>query len=1154
MNCFKTFINFATAAATACMASVMLVSCEDDFRDDSLFIPEGTGIISLQMEFSPLAEGLTGSRADEPVNKILGNAAAGDALNGIVDLCVLFYDKDGKLLDDYVYYYNKDQAKKPEALPKSHFFYGETRFKEVDRNPSDASNGKLAQDKSLSGSFDVIKIPYGEYYIVGVANLGNIPSEKYKYTEATTTYQELFDDPDRSEAVKTIGGLRALRLEWDASCLANNAEMFGCFTDGQTSREATTFFAGESLPTVIVNRDGMQFKSWLRRAASKVTIAFDGTDLRDNTWIHLKSAAIKDIPAGCDLGRKSCVTKADSLLHRPEEEHVAGQYLDYTRGLAATDEGKYNTAWYTIVRGRKFPSLDNGSLAEGDENLREPHTPTELSLFFYENMQGFGKDKRQYPELDGDGEPTGAVKDDDILKDNKPYGTYIEVKAFYRSRDGVVSNGDIIYRFMLGKNEIDDYNAERNYHYKLTLHFNGKANDYDWHIDFNEEPGIKVPIPYYYVPYMYNQHMVYPVTIIGELEGDLEAEIIRSDWGPSTPDAPGQPVAGLEYYNFPDKVVGDGPWHGFLSLRMAPLEEGVDRGRKLAVGKVSGNSKEYIYNQSAANGQYNGLPYNRAYWEGKGDPDLKEKVNHRGHRFYNLTKTPISGRDDNANDDFANDGSYEVSTTTVNGVKHTTFYIPLYSREINLIKTAGYRGNNPYMGYYRYAEIKFTAKIKGQDKPQSVVAKVLQVPRIVNPKGIYRSWDCIDPFNVHLMRLDSEDDADNMTYLPVTSTGGPWSAEIEYISDGGGWLSVGGKTAKGDKINGYTDSEIQFDVKFLSKCKDKNSVRSAVIKVLYHNYTCTHRILVRQGYAPVAIASGSNTKWHTCNLQYAVKNADGTISGHEYEYPRGEGSMFKCGNLFQAIASVNNKRDDRYKSYPEGQTSYYLAPYDLDPEKTDKPMASWTDIKSNRKAVFKGVKLDINGISCRVPKYEDFEYLRKECDFGAGILYGDGATETQTNVVKARGYATYLDKKERQSYGMRGWFVYNVAKDGLNLFFPIGVSGNGHRKDGSLKSGGSKAYYHEPGYARGVLRYAARADKMPDGSGNFAEYRPLLYTMYTQFGAVYWVSGDGPEVGTQAGTTAWDINYTTFDFNTYNTDATALFGDSDAAFIRLVED
>ena len=92
---------------------------------------------------------------------------------GIAEIghCVLFYDKGGNLLDDYIYYYNKEQAQKPVDLPDSHFFYGVDRFKDVPRDPSDASNGKLAQDKSMSGRFDVIKIPYGQYYIVGVANL-----------------------------------------------------------------------------------------------------------------------------------------------------------------------------------------------------------------------------------------------------------------------------------------------------------------------------------------------------------------------------------------------------------------------------------------------------------------------------------------------------------------------------------------------------------------------------------------------------------------------------------------------------------------------------------------------------------------------------------------------------------------------------------------------------------------------------------------------------------------------------------------------------------------------------------------------------------------------------------------------------------------------
>lgn len=92
-------------------------------------------------------------------------------------------------------------------------------------------------------------------------------------------------------------------------------------------------------------------------------------------------------------------------------------------------------------------------------------------------MQGTGKDKSQ--DADGNGEldhPGLPDRPDEYpnykLKDGKPYGTYIEVKAYYVSNhEDRVGSGDITYRFMLGKNVTTDYNAERNYHYKLTLKF-----------------------------------------------------------------------------------------------------------------------------------------------------------------------------------------------------------------------------------------------------------------------------------------------------------------------------------------------------------------------------------------------------------------------------------------------------------------------------------------------------------------------------------------------------------------------------------------------------------------------------------------------------------------------------------------------------------
>ena len=63
---------------------------------------------------------------------------------------------------------------------------------------------------------------------------------------------------------------------------------------------------------------------------------------------------------------------------------------------------------------------------------------------------------------------------------------------------------------MLGKNTSTNYDAERNYHYKLTLKFNRFANDADWHIEYEEEnPDILVPEPYY-ISYLYNHAMTLP--------------------------------------------------------------------------------------------------------------------------------------------------------------------------------------------------------------------------------------------------------------------------------------------------------------------------------------------------------------------------------------------------------------------------------------------------------------------------------------------------------------------------------------------------------------------------------------------------------------------------------------------------------------------
>ncbi len=53
---------------------------------------------------------------------------------------------------------------------------------------------------------------------------------------------------------------------------------------------------------VTINSPGVQLHSWLRRAASKVTVAFDGSGLYANVQIYIENVILKDIPKTCSLG------------------------------------------------------------------------------------------------------------------------------------------------------------------------------------------------------------------------------------------------------------------------------------------------------------------------------------------------------------------------------------------------------------------------------------------------------------------------------------------------------------------------------------------------------------------------------------------------------------------------------------------------------------------------------------------------------------------------------------------------------------------------------------------------------------------------------------------------------------------------------------
>ena len=158
------------------------------------------------------------------------------------------------------------------------------------------------------------------------------------------------------------------------------------------------------------------------------------------------------------------------------------------------------------------------------------------------------------------------------------------------------------------------------------------------------------------------------------------------------------------------------------------------------------------------------------------------------------------------------------------------------------------------------------------------------------------------------------------------------------------------------------------------------------------------------------------------------------------------------------------------------------------------------------------------------------------------MLYGDESQETLNHITEVYGY-----DYENTRRGMRGCFVYN-KKNGKNLFFPIGASGYGHRKQDDTKGGNSNSK------GPGILRYASYQNAfLPDATANNT---PLFYDKYMWPGVVYWLNKYSRNKGHSMGldfeyVIGWDFNYFTFDFFPYGVSAENT--GKDACFISCVE-
>lgn len=944
-------------------------------------LAEGRSTVSFDVEFRPLVSVGTSTRT------------SGDAIKHIETLWALVYKSDGSL-------YKKE-------LVSEYDSYGNTEqnVSDIVLNAPEGSSG-FAEEKHCRSTFNM-DLALGKYRIYAVANY------------------------DLSSFKGTEDELKSIKLDWNASDISANNPMFGYFTDNEVNTIPS------EAPVISINKANKSLHAWVKRAASKVTVSFDGSNLNENVYIYIHTVQIKDIPTSCWLGKDNKPNAADQLI-------AAGETI-YHRAKSITEE----TAGLRITKGVPTGGLDVTDNAGG------MHHETANSLFFFENRQGnTDTEKGKHQDADGDGKidnPDGSLSTDPDFKDGVPYGSYIEVKGYYVNKTSTnASQGPIVYRFMLGKDTERNCDAERSNHYKLVLKFNKDANNTDWHIEYEpENPEISVPSPLY-ISYGYNEVLNIPVVVRGASVNaslTIKAEIIHNPWG----------YPEHKYYG---KSNHEGLEDGFLSFENTKGTVGISESDR------------------------------NTEWVGT-----------------------LTG----------------IKPTKVNELD-CQYTVPVYTRP--LILSESLTGHNPYVSYDRRAKVRFTVVLDGKTYTQEM--EVIQVKRLVNPTGVWRSNDNTSPFDVCLMELN-EPDANEYgmvhTDFHAPHSDGPWTAHIE---EGADWVEIA-PTGSGDwgtaDVTGGTGTEIRFDYR-PKNVNTTGNVRCGVIKVTYHNNHCVHYVFVSQGNGTVNLAG---TKWRNRN----VLALDSHVSN-----PLLEGSMFKFGNPWWGILAENNHREGYgFQENCWGKTFT-----------TTVGDTTFEAIGYNLETGFTGDRKIITDDSARPANYAEWKAL-ETLHRRYGVLYGDECNDTKTTTTDA--YSYWQIGQER---GMEGMFVWDESQNGNHVFFPIGSTGNGHRQVTDNNNRHTTESQLEENIPFSVLKYALRSIDMQEET---AINLPMYYDLWIRKGAVYWYDVKVDNAREFESTTdndgySHDINYHTMLLQTYTKNGTQIKdkkGDlsTDAMYIRCVE-
>lgn len=246
-------------------------------------------------------------------------------------------------------------------------------------------------------------------------------------------------------------------------------------TDGQPNKAANCMMFGS---TSQLSNGSIS----LERTLAMFSVKIDGSGLKKGVRITPKKISLHNVPTSCLIGN-------DNKINNSNESVAIGQTVDLANAEgwgALTNENRY-------IGGHE---LENGT----------------IPLFMFENLQGInenitGIDKQinKHPKEYAGKTPAELQS---FLDKEKKY-TYILIEADYyyqnpnNSNDGV--HGSIAYRFLLGDNEYNDFNIERNNYYQITLSLKGNggaqedgkedkdgnlvvnSNDLSWRVEMDVE-------------------------------------------------------------------------------------------------------------------------------------------------------------------------------------------------------------------------------------------------------------------------------------------------------------------------------------------------------------------------------------------------------------------------------------------------------------------------------------------------------------------------------------------------------------------------------------------------------------------------------------------------------------------------------------------